>query len=179
MNFKKISVIGNACSGKTTLSRELAQKYHLPLIHVDSIQFLQGMKLRDPEQTRSMLEEISNKNEWIIDGFGPLKIIEKRFQKADIIIFIKFPLWRVYWWCIKRQFKSLFIQRTELPEHCFEATIPQTIRLFKTIWNVNFGMWPQLERIFQKEIYNKKIIYVHNLVDFKKIYYEGIKDFIS
>lgn len=53
-------------------------------------------------------------NEWIIDGFGPLKIIESRFQKSDVVVFIRFPLWRNYWWCFKRQIKGLFFRRSEL-----------------------------------------------------------------
>ena len=79
MKIKKISVIGNACSGKTTLSRKLAERYELPLTHVDSIQFLPGLKLRNPDETRKTLQEISERDMWIIDGYGPLKIIEKRF----------------------------------------------------------------------------------------------------
>lgn len=53
-------------------------------------------------------------NKWIIDGFGPLKIIESRFQKSDVVVFIRFPLWRNYWWCFKRQIKGLFFRRSEL-----------------------------------------------------------------
>lgn len=172
--IKKISVIGNACSGKTTLSRELAKKYNLPLIHVDSIQFLPKMKLRDPGETRKILEEKSEDKEWIIDGFGPLKIIESRFQKSDVVVFIRFPLWRVYWWCIKRQIKGLFTRRSELPEGCFESTFSQTFKLFKTIWNVHFGMWPQLDRIFLRETYRGKIVYVRSLRDLNRIYKEGL-----
>ena len=40
MSLQKISIIGNACSGKTTLGRALAKTTRLPLYHVDSIQFL-------------------------------------------------------------------------------------------------------------------------------------------
>lgn len=156
----KISVIGNACSGKTTLSRRLALKYQLPLTHVDSIQFLSGMKLRDPAETRRILQDVSHQQQWIIDGLGPLKIIEDRFQKSDLIIFIQFPIWINYWWAIKRQIKGIFVRRKELPEDCFEATLPQTYKLFKNIWNVHHGLWPQLEQIFKKDIYKDKVIYI-------------------
>ena len=174
MSFKKISVIGNSCSGKTLLSRALAKRYDLPLTHVDSVQFLSGMRLRDPIETRKILEEVAKQKIWIIDGFGPLKIIEKRFQSSDLIVFIRFPLWKNYWWCIKRQMKGLFVRRSELPEGCFESTVPQTIKLFTTIWNVHYGMWPQLDRIFLNEMYKNKIIYIRNLSELKKIYILGV-----
>ena len=176
--MKKIAIIGNACSGKTQLSRELAKRYNLPLTHVDSIQFLAGMNLRDPNETRKILENRANQDQWIIDGFGPLKIIEDRFQKSDVVIFIRLPLWRNYWWCCRRQIIGFFSrkQREELPAGCNEFTIQQTVKLFKTIWNVYFGMWLQLDRIFLQEIYKNKIIYIRTLADLNKMYKTGILD---
>ncbi|GIL18683.1 MAG: hypothetical protein BroJett040_24340 [Oligoflexia bacterium] len=163
MPLNKISVIGNACSGKTTLSRLLAEKYQLPLTHVDSIQFLPGMKLRDPQETIKILEAVANQDQWIIDGFGPLRIIEDRFRKSDLIIFIRIPLWKTYWWCAKRQVRGLFVRRPELPPGCFESTLPQTLKLIQTIWNVHFKMWPQLDRIFARDEYKDKVIYMHKV----------------
>ena len=103
---KKVAVIGNAGGGKTALSRRLAQHYNLPLIHVDSIQFVPGMKMRPYKESISILLEREAQDKWIIDGYGPLDIIEKRFLKADHVIFIDFPLWRHYWWCTKRQIQN-------------------------------------------------------------------------
>lgn len=160
--IQKICVIGNACSGKTTLARKLEQITGLPLYHVDSIQFLPNLKLKNPDETRTELLDISNRQQWIIDGFGPLNIIEDRFQKSDLIVFIKLPLTLVYWWMVKRQIKALFVRRKELPENCFEATPEQTYRLIKNIYNVHTGMWPQLDRIFKKDIYKNKVIFLEN-----------------
>lgn len=162
---QKICVIGNACSGKTTLARQLHASTQLPLFHVDSIQFLPQLKLKNPDDTRKELLEISNQKQWIIDGFGPLNIIEDRFQKSDLVIFIKLPLRVVYWWMIKRQFKGLFVRRSELPENCFESTPTQTFKLIKNIYNVHNGMWPQLDRIFKKELYKDKVIFLNSKED--------------
>lgn len=160
MNYKKISVIGNPCSGKTTFSRILSQKLLIQLFHVDSLQFLEGMRLRNPDETRRMLTEISNLNSWIIDGVGPLKIIEDRFQKSDLIICIRIPLGRNYWYMLKRQFLGLFMRRSELPRDCFESTPAQTLKLIQNIWNVQKGLWRQLDRIFLEEKYVNKVIYL-------------------
>jgi hypothetical protein len=135
------------------------------LYHVDSIQFLPQLKLKNPDKTRTELLEISMREQWIIDGFGPLNIIEDRFQKSDLVVFIKLPLFLVYWWMLKRQIKALFVQRKELPADCFEATPQQTYKLIKNIYNVHTGMWPQLDRIFKKDMYKNKVVFLENKKD--------------
>ncbi len=154
---KKIAVIGNAGGGKTTLSRRLAQFYQLPLTHVDSIQFLPGMKIRRHAESIALLEKAQAEDAWIIDGFGPLDILEKRLRLADQIIFIDLPLWRHYWWCSKRQIQSLWAPRAELPEGCHEFSLRHTLKLYKNLWQVHKKMRPELLRILSRPEYNLKV----------------------
>ena len=164
-SIKKISVLGNPCSGKTTFALQIKNKLNLPLYHIDSFQFLEGMLLRNPDETRKILLEISELNEWIIDGVGPLKVIENRLQKSDLIICLRLPLWMNYLLMIKRQFQALFSRRKELPPNCFEATPQQTYRLIKNIWNVNFGLWKQLDRILLEDKYKNKVVYLKSFFE--------------
>ncbi len=41
-----IRIIGNSCSGKTTLSKVLSAKLSYPLLHLDSIAFIPGVEFR-------------------------------------------------------------------------------------------------------------------------------------
>lgn len=166
---QKIAIIGNAGSGKTTLGRQLARKTQLPLTPVDSIQFLGGMKIRPHAESISLLLKIQEGPRWIIDGYGPLDILEKRLQSADQIILLDPPLWRNYLWATKRQIKSLWSPRAELPEGCFEATWAQTWKLYKTLWRVHRQMRPELLRILQRENLRDKVIWVQNLGDLKRL----------
>ncbi|MBY0553903.1 hypothetical protein K2P97_05185 [bacterium] len=156
------------------MSRALAAHYELPLIHVDSIQFLPEMKLRDPSETRKVLVEYSLGHEWIIDGLGPLKIIEDRFQKSDLVLVIRIPFWRNVLWVIKRQVKSLFSPREELPKNSKEASFEQTVKLFRNMWNVQNGLWVQLDRIFLRDIYKNKVRYIRSVVELNKILVNGL-----
>lgn len=166
---KRISVIGNSCSGKTVLSRQLAAKFGTKIHHVDNIQYLPGLSWRDPNETRKILSDITNENEWIIDGLGPLKILEDRMRKSDLIIVLRPSLSTLYWRLFKRQLTGIFKQREELPENCFEATPAQTIKMIKTIWNVHHGLWPQLDRIFKQGEYKDKVFQVFREKDILKL----------
>lgn len=166
----KIAVVGNAGGGKTTLSRRLAQKYQLPLIHVDSIQFLPGaqMKIRPYKESIQILSEIQNQAAWIIDGYGPLDILIQRFELADQIVFIDFPIWRHFWWCTKRQIQNIWSRRTELPEGCDEVNWAHTLKLYRGIWSAHKQMRPELLRIFAKEKFRGKMIYIHSLAEWRR-----------
>lgn len=163
---KRIAIIGNSGGGKTSLAKRLQQIYKLPLTHVDSIQFIAGMKIRPHSESIAILEQIQKQDDWIIDGYGPLDILESRLQLADKIIFIDFPLWRHYWWCSKRQIKNLFSPRKcreELPDDCNEISWNHTCKLYRTLWKVHSQMRPEMLRILQKETLKEKVIWIRNL----------------
>lgn len=162
----KIAIIGNACAGKTRLSHKLRQHYNLPLTHVDQIQFTEGLKFRDYKESIHMLNAIQDSPQWIIDGFGPLDILEKRLALADRIIMIDLPLWIHYFWAIKRVVKNIFVgQRPELPANSSERSLQHIYKLFKTIYQVHTKMRPELLRILSRESLNKKTIYIRSVME--------------
>lgn len=165
--MSKIAVIGNAGGGKTTLSRKLSTQLNSPLHHVDSHQFLTGMQIRPHQETIKILNEIQAHSHWIIDGYGPLDIIEKRFLLADQIIFIDFPLWRHYWWSFKRQVISFWSPRAELPNGCNEANFQQTYKLFRTIWKVHTKMRPELVRILNRPTLREKVRVISSYKEYR------------
>lgn len=170
----KIVVVGNIAGGKTELSRSLAHIHGVPLTHVDSLQFLPGMKIRPMDETRSALKALTDQADWLIDGYGPLDLIEKRFQAADHVVFIDFPIWRHYWWCTKRQIKNLWSRRQELPEGCDELTYDHTVKLYKTLWQMHTKMRPELLRIFARDNLKNKMIYVRTLKEWRTLAKKGL-----
>ncbi len=173
-SIQKVAVIGNGGGGKTTLSRQLSDLLNIPVTHVDSIQFLPGMKVRPYSETIEILEKIQLQSHWLIDGFGPLDLIERRFGQADKVVFVDFPIWRHYWWCTKRQIKSLWTTRSELPEGCNEASLSHTMKLFKTLWKVHTQMRPELLRILGRDNLKAKVFYVRTLKDWDQLFKNGL-----
>lgn len=160
--IKRIAVIGNSCAGKTTLSRKLAVRYQIQCTHIDSIQFLPGLKMRPLDETRNILLDITKQEKWIIDGFGPLDLLEPRLEQADVVIMIDMPLWLHFFWFIKRQGLILFKPRTELPTGCSEFSFRHTVKIFRTMIKVHKLMRHELLRILHRASLNTKVIYIKN-----------------
>ena len=168
--MRKIAIIGNGGGGKTTLARRIAERLELPLIHVDSIQFLENWGKRSQEETRSILNAEAEKDKWVIDGFGPLDVIETRFKKADRVIFVDFPLWRHFWWATKRCLKAYKKNREELPPGCSERGLSNMLRLYKMMWHVHVNIRPVLISIIEKPEVKNRVVMVKNLETWRSLY---------
>lgn len=161
----KIAIIGNGGGGKTTLARNLAEKTKIPLFIVDNVQFLPELKRRPIEETREIVDGWISHSSWIIDGFGPIDSIEKRFCAADRIIFVDFPLWRHYLWATKRQISSIWKARSELPENCNEATLQRTWELYRILWRVHKKIRPELFEIINRNKVQDKVTWITQPTD--------------
>ena len=96
--MQRVLIIGCPGSGKSTLARSLAERTHLPLIHLDAAYF--GPDWREPSEPvwRERVHDLAARDAWIMDGdFGGT--FDLRMPHADTIIFLNMPtrlcLWRV------------------------------------------------------------------------------------
>ncbi|MGE0762556.1 MAG: flagellar protein FlaR [Bdellovibrionales bacterium] len=172
--IQKVVVIGNSCGGKTTLSRHLAKRHNLPLTHVDSIQFLPPMRIRPHAESIAELRCVQAQESWLIDGYGPLDILEERLRLANKIVFLDWPLWHHYWWCSKRQVKNLWSRRVELPADCNENGWVQVLKSYRSLWQVHQKMRPEMLRILLLPDMREKTIFIHNNQDWRKIWTLGL-----
>jgi adenylate kinase family enzyme len=173
-SINKIVIVGNAGAGKTTLSLRLSEIHGISVTHVDSVQFLAGMKIRPHGESIATLKKIEALSSWIIEGYGPFELIENRFQLADRIVFIDFSVWRHLWWSTKRQIKNAWSKREELPEGCDEFSFKQTAKLYRTILKMNEKMRPELLKIFARDDLKHKVIHVTSYSEWKKLFNRGI-----
>ncbi len=89
MEYKRISIIGGAGSGKTTLANKLGAELNLPVCHIDGIQHLENWKMRDPEERDKIILEKINEDKWIMDGTYRMTLNE-RVKRADLTIFLDY-----------------------------------------------------------------------------------------
>ncbi len=87
---KKIVVVGNAGSGKTTLSFHLQHMLHLPLYHLDQYCWKPGWERIPLQEFYAAHTELCSRDAWIIEG-SYIKILRERVSAADVIVFLDIP----------------------------------------------------------------------------------------
>ena len=100
----KIAVVGYSGSGKSTTSATLAQKLDIPVLYLDTVQFLENWQERPKEESKAIVADFMDKNEsWVIDGNYKAFHQQRRFDEADMIVFFDFNRFN----CLFRAFKRL------------------------------------------------------------------------
>ena len=116
----RIAVLGYSGSGKSTLAKYLSQKFAIPVLYLDTVEFEAGWKTRNREEAVAIVAEFMKKSDWVIDGNYSGFLQEERLQQADHIIFLSFPrvscLFRAY----KRFRNFKDITRESMAQGCKE-----------------------------------------------------------
>lgn len=126
----KISIMGYSGSGKSTLCRRLAEKYRLPALHLDQVQFLPGWKERSEEEQRRIVSAFLNDNPagWVIDGNCSRLCYERRIGESDVIILLLFGRLRCLCRCFRRYLTYQVRSRPDMTEGCAEKLDAEFVR---------------------------------------------------
>lgn len=87
----KIAVMGYSGSGKSTLARLLGEKYGLPTLHLDSVQFLPNWEVRPQAEKEKLVQAFLDAHgAWVIDGNYTRLSYARRVQEADRLLLLLF-----------------------------------------------------------------------------------------
>lgn len=173
----RIAIIGNAGGGKSTVARRLHELLGPPLHPVDQLQWRPGWQPAPKQEFAEAHAKLIAELRWIIDGWGDFEMIAERFRRADTIVLIDYPLWRHYWWAIKRQFMCIFRPRSDGPPGC--PMLPMTWPLLKMIWTIHRDAMPRLRSLVEAQRLQKKIIHVRTLAELSALYDEARREVAS
>jgi hypothetical protein len=97
---------------------------------------------------------------WILDGLGPFDLLMERFRMSDAIIFVDLPIWRHFYWFMKRQVLTLWKPRPELPAGSQELNWAHTKKVLKTMWGIHKKMRPELIKILNQKEFKPKFYHL-------------------
>jgi adenylate kinase family enzyme len=89
---KRVSVVGNAGSGKTGLAQRIAAALGVPHIELDAIHHLPGWEPIDPEEFVTRVSAIAATDGWVIDGNYRTVVVDGPvWQRADTVVWLDLP----------------------------------------------------------------------------------------
>jgi adenylate kinase family enzyme len=101
--FKRIAIIGNYASGKTTFSNKLGKLLQIDVYHLDDIFFKKKQENPDFDWEQYQLSLVNKKN-WIIEGNFP-RTWNIRTKTANQIFYFDFPIWKSLFRYFYRKFR--------------------------------------------------------------------------
>ena len=111
---KKILVVGVSASGKSVFSRALGQRTGITVTYADALMWKPGWDYIGDEATVTLLDEVSKRSEWIIEGYIEKEALLFILERADTIIYLDYSRIVTTWRYIKRSWMHRKDSRPEL-----------------------------------------------------------------
>ena len=111
--------MGGPGSGKSTLARQLGAVTGLPVVHMDHIHHLSGWRPRPMAEKLALHDEVVARESWIFEG-GLSRGYASRAARAELIVFLDFPLVQRLYRVLRRTVQYYGRTRPDLPEGCPE-----------------------------------------------------------
>ena len=128
--MKRVLVLGNAGSGKTSFAEALANKLGLPCIHLDSHYWRPNWVPTPKDEWPSVVRQLIAQDQWVMDG-NYSTTLEERIQRADTAIYLRVSRFVAIWRVIRRRIVHRGKVRFEMPEGCIERV---DFDFLKWIW---------------------------------------------
>ncbi len=160
MRPERIVILGNAGSGKSTLSLMMGKKLDYTVTHLDKLFWNPGWIKPDPEEFRVKVTEATNTRVWISEGNYARRTFDLRLPKADLVIWLNTP--RII--CLIRVLiRSLRNKkRPDLPEGCTEKINYEFFEFLRYVWDFDEKYRPEIEKLRIKSGDNVPVIYLNN-----------------
>lgn len=157
--LQKIHIISSIGSGKTTLAKELSEKFNIPYYELDYVVWIRqksGDSRRIDQQKVDYLTDIILTKVWIIEGVHNEDWVAQSFSNADLIIFLDTN----YYIRIYRIIKRFTLQKLGLEKCNYKPTFSIFIKMFK--WNRYFEEIGRPNFYHKYGMYSDKLLVVKN-----------------
>jgi adenylate kinase family enzyme len=100
---QRVSVVGNACSGKSRLAGRVAEVLGVPHVELDSIYHQAGWNPIDPDEFVARVLAATDGDGWVIDGnYRSVVVDGPVWQRADTVVWLDLPRRTVMFQVVRR-----------------------------------------------------------------------------
>ena len=139
--YRRIVVVGTTSSGKSTLAKCLADKLSADFIELDALHWEPNWKEAEPEVFRARVQRATCSPDWVVAGNYHV-VRDLIWPRAEVIIWLDYPLWTIFWQLTKRTFSRWWTQEllwgtnreTLWPQFILWSQDSLYYWLFKTYW---------------------------------------------
>jgi len=111
MSVERVCIVGNFGSGKSYLAKEISEEMGVPITHLDDFYWHDDWTRCSREEFLAQYQDILNEKAWILDGSYPEFNLTKRFQAADLVVFLDMP----FKFCLKQVANRRYDARDDFP----------------------------------------------------------------
>ncbi|MBM3958087.1 MAG: AAA family ATPase [Gemmatimonadetes bacterium] len=117
--MRRVLVIGNAGTGKTTLAVRLGEALGLPVIHLDALYRKPGWQSTPRDEWRATLSDLVERDAWVMDG-NYHSSLDVRLPEADTVVLLDLPRRFCIWRVITRWLTHIGRTRPDMAPGCPE-----------------------------------------------------------
>jgi adenylate kinase family enzyme len=99
---QRVSVVGCSGSGKSTLARRLSGVLGVPHIELDALHWGPDWSAASAEELSERVLEATAADAWVVDGNYQSKLGTLVWERADTVVWVNPPRWRVMWRSVSR-----------------------------------------------------------------------------
>jgi len=131
---QRILIIGNSCSGKSTLGGTLASELNIPFVELDALNWEPnwvGLNDTNPEEFIKRIQKSTAGNSWVVAGSYSRFSQQVFWPKLETVVWLDLPVFQLSWRMFKRSWRRW--------------------RTKELLWGTNYErFWPQL-MVWRKE----------------------------
>lgn len=105
---RRIHVIGNSASGKSTLAKRLATTLDAEFVELDALNWLPnwvGLHESNPEELMRRFEHATCSDAWVVAGSYTKFAKQTFWRKLDTVIWLDLPVYLLVWRVLRRSWQ--------------------------------------------------------------------------